>query len=100
MAVLAFLNKLSRKLLGTVEQNISLSSLPVHDLLVERARQELQAARSLFDNVSERDLIDYAIFKLNAAERRYIFLLQEARRRQTCEQETDDKGGNPTGELE
>jgi len=48
--------------------------------LVEQARREWQAARSLFENVSDPELIDHAIHRMTAAERRYMFLIKEARR--------------------
>lgn len=48
--------------------------------LVDQARREWQAARSLFENVSEPELIDHAIHRMTAAERRYMFLVREARR--------------------
>ena len=49
-------------------------------VLVDQARREWQAARSLFENVSEPELIDHAIHRMTAAERRYMFLVREARR--------------------
>jgi hypothetical protein len=75
-----YLRKLSRKLMGGKKESFP-DPLPAHDALVEKARLELQAALSLFNNVIAENLIDCAIFKMNAAERRYIFLLQEARRK-------------------
>ncbi|HEY8416433.1 MAG TPA: YaaL family protein [Limnochordales bacterium] len=47
---------------------------------VETARREWQAARNLLDNVTDPRLIDYAIFAAGAAEKRYMYLLDEARR--------------------
>lgn len=47
---------------------------------VENARREWQAARRLLDNVTDPRLIDYAIFAAGAAEKRYMYLLDEARR--------------------
>ncbi|MBO8142385.1 MAG: YaaL family protein [Firmicutes bacterium] len=47
---------------------------------VEQARREWQAARSMLDNVTDPRLIDYAVFAAGAAERKYMFLLDEARR--------------------
>jgi len=47
---------------------------------VEEARGQWVAARKFFDNVIEPDLIDYAVFSIGAAEKRYMFLLDEARR--------------------
>lgn len=47
--------------------------------MVERARREWQGARERFDQVSDPDLIDHAIFDLEATERRYVYLLKKAR---------------------
>lgn len=47
--------------------------------LVEQARQDWRSARERFDQISDPDLIDHAIFDLEAAERRYVYLLKKAR---------------------
>ncbi len=47
------------------------------DHLIERARQEWLTALSIFDSVLEPELIDQAIYNINATERRYVFLLKE-----------------------
>lgn len=47
---------------------------------VDEARRQWVAARKFFDNVTETDLIDYAVFSIGAAEKRYMFLLDEARK--------------------
>ena len=46
--------------------------------LVEKARREWLAAQNAFDFVTEPELVDYAIFALQAAERRYVYLLKLA----------------------
>lgn len=46
---------------------------------VEAARREWVSAKSYFDFVTEPDLIDVAIYNIQAAERKYIYLLKEAR---------------------
>lgn len=46
---------------------------------VENARRELLAARSYFDNVSDPDMVDHAIYALQAAEKKYTYLLKYAR---------------------
>jgi hypothetical protein len=74
-----FLTELSQKLLGE-KCEVALEDNYLNNLeLIEKARLEWLAAISLFNNASEKELIDHAIFTLNAAERRYIFLLKEAR---------------------
>lgn len=47
--------------------------------LVEQAKQEWQDAKRRFNEVSDPDLVDYAIYALEAAERRYVYLLKKAR---------------------
>lgn len=46
---------------------------------VEQARIEWQLARRYFETVTDPDLIDYAIYNLKAAERRYSYLLKQVR---------------------
>ena len=75
-----FLTELSRKLLGE-KYEVALEDRSLNRLsLIEKARQEWLTAIELFNNATEPDLVDHAIFNLNAAERRYVFLLKEARK--------------------
>lgn len=55
------------------------SQLEPIDLSVEHARQEWLGARAFFETVSDPDLVDQAIYLLEAAERRYMYLLRKAR---------------------
>jgi len=48
-------------------------------LLVEEARKEWIDAKSYFDNVVDPDLVDYAVYSVEAAERKYMYLLRRAR---------------------
>ncbi|MDN5346551.1 MAG: hypothetical protein PWP65_115 [Clostridia bacterium] len=41
---------------------------------LEQAKQEWLAARNFFSEVTDPDLIDVAIYRLEAAERRYMYL--------------------------
>ncbi|WP_338035344.1 DUF2508 family protein [Halanaerobacter jeridensis] len=43
---------------------------------IERAKEEWQEARKYFDLVSDPELVDYAIYLLGAAERKYQYLLK------------------------
>lgn len=47
--------------------------------LVQAARVEWQTAQNFFEHVSEPELVDLAIYKLEAARRRYMYLLKQAR---------------------
>ncbi|HHT46138.1 MAG TPA: YaaL family protein [Firmicutes bacterium] len=80
------LTELSQKLLGE-KSVLSLGENPSKEIfhvknadLIERAKQDWYAALSLFNNIEDPGLIDHAIYNLNAAERRYVFLLEEAQR--------------------
>ncbi|NLL20159.1 MAG: YaaL family protein [Firmicutes bacterium] len=80
------LTELSQKLLGekgdfNSEENSNREEFRAKNAdLIERAKQDWHAALSLFNNIEDPGLIDHAIYNLNAAERRYVFLLEEARR--------------------
>lgn len=43
---------------------------------IEEAKEEWQEAREYFDLVSDPELVDYAIYLLGAAERKYQYLLK------------------------
>ncbi len=47
--------------------------------LVTRAREEWLAARALFENVSDPDLVDHAIHLITATEKKYAYLLRQAK---------------------
>lgn len=53
-----------------------------HDL-IEQAHREWQAARALFEQVSDPELIDQAIHRLTATEKRYVYLLKRFRLHQS-----------------
>ena len=44
------------------------------------ARRDWTAARNYFESVSDPALVDHAVYLLQAAERKYQYLLHEARR--------------------
>lgn len=47
--------------------------------LLEDARQEWNHAKLYFNNVTDPDLIDHAIFYMGATEKKYNYLLKQAR---------------------
>lgn len=53
---------------------------PTIDEELENARQEWREARKYFERVEDPDLIDYAIYSLEAAEAKYNYLIKKARR--------------------
>lgn len=46
---------------------------------VKRAYAIWQAAQNYFDNVADPDLIDFAIYDMEAAKKRYVYMLKKAR---------------------
>lgn len=52
---------------------------------VESAHREWVAAQQYFQSVSEPALVDYAIFMLVAAERKYMYLLNQLRGQKPAE---------------
>lgn len=44
---------------------------------LENAKKEWEEAKNIFENASEPDLVDYAIYNIEAAERKYVYLLRK-----------------------
>jgi hypothetical protein len=66
-------NLLIRKAKYTAEQRKLLNT-------IEKAREDLKVAREYFNAVNDPRLIDYAIYREEAAKARYMFLLNEAKK--------------------
>ncbi|WP_243136877.1 DUF2508 family protein [Alkaliphilus serpentinus] len=47
--------------------------------IIRIAHDEWKSAEVFFENVTEPDLIDHAIYKMEAAKSRYIYLLKKAK---------------------
>lgn len=91
------LSQLPSRFLPTGTRN---NSLPADTLraidLVEKARQEWLAAKSYFNAVSDPDLVDYAIHLVEAAEKKYMYLLKKARQNGI---KWEWREGEPEGDL-
>ncbi len=48
---------------------------------LQKARNELHKAEVYFENVTEPDLIDHAIYNMEAAKIKYMYLLKQARKK-------------------
>lgn len=44
---------------------------------LEKAKKEWDEAKNIFENVSEPDLVDFAIYNIEAAEQKYVYLLKQ-----------------------
>ncbi|WMJ78274.1 MULTISPECIES: YaaL family protein [unclassified Sedimentibacter] len=51
---------------------------------LESARKEWEEAKNIFENVSEPDLVDYAIYNVEAAEKKYIYLLRQIKNEESA----------------
>lgn len=72
---------LARSFWGEVEPEESSGEKAAEDLLaqVDEARLEWLAAQSYFENVIDPALVDHAILSLQAAEKKYVYLLNLAK---------------------
>lgn len=72
---------IARKIL--VEPFADYSEVDVNDEMMIKALQEAkenwQTARIYFDHATDPDLIDHAIYSIEAAERKYMYLLKQAK---------------------
>jgi len=48
--------------------------------IVEQARREWVNAQNYYNEVSDTDLVDHAVYMMQAAEKKYMYLLKKARR--------------------
>lgn len=46
---------------------------------IKRAHADWKAAENYFDSVSDPDLVDFAIYDVAAAKRKYMYLLKKAK---------------------
>ena len=62
-----------------VGENMKPKSLPSLPMVVEEARQEWLNAQYYYNTVSDQDLIDHAVYLMQATEKKYMYLLKQAR---------------------
>lgn len=53
--------------------------MPLLNEEITKAYKEWVDAKKVFEEIND-ELVDYAVFRLNAAERRYMYLLNEAKK--------------------
>jgi hypothetical protein len=61
------------------QDNAEYKPMPALVDLVEQAKQEWLYAKSYYNQVTDQDLIEYAVYLIKAYEKRYIYLLKMAR---------------------
>lgn len=68
-----------------------LASQSNREISIAEALTMWHSAQEYFENVSDPDLIEYAIYDLETAKRRYMYLLKRVRiKEDTCEHEKCD----------
>lgn len=70
--------------LGDLYNKVNQTSEPVDEdtelvQCVRQAYEEWQSAENFFHSVTDPDLVDHAIYKLEATKARYIYLLKQAK---------------------
>lgn len=85
MNITAILQKVQHEVQNKVQnylqigQDVEPKPLPSLSVAVEEARQEWLNAQYYYNTVSDQDLIDHAVYLMQAAEKKYIYLLKQAR---------------------
>ncbi len=57
-------------------------TIPTLPEMIEAARQDWLYAQQVYNNVSDDDLIDHAAYLIQAAEKKYVYLLKQARQQE------------------
>ena len=57
------------------------------EVVLQQAYEELQQAQNWFANLNDPEMVDYAIFKIKAAEKHYDYLLKRIKTRSRVEHE-------------
>ena len=73
------INNFSTRFFPGEEQELEVQQQDDYYRMVEQARREWQDAKHRFEQIADPDLIDHAIYAIEAAEQRYIYLLKKAR---------------------
>lgn len=56
-----------------------MAPIPALPEAIEQARREWLYAQNYYNSVSETDLVDYAVYLIQAAEKKYMYLMKKAR---------------------
>ncbi|WP_378955648.1 DUF2508 family protein [Pelosinus sp. sgz500959] len=77
MDIMPILERIKTRL--QIGENFVPKPLPPLPVMVEEARQEWLNAQSYYNMVSDEDLIDHAVYLMRATEKKYMYLLKQAR---------------------
>jgi hypothetical protein len=70
-----------KKLLASLVESdpVPAAVMPPLPEVVEQARREWLSAQRYYNSVSDSDLVDHAVYLMQAAEKKYVYLLKKAR---------------------
>lgn len=77
-------NKLISNIINTLyygTQDAEQQALEEFFFTLSKAQQEMYDAQNFFDNVTDPELVDHAIYKMEAAKSKYAYLLKQAKER-------------------
>lgn len=74
--------KVIRKIFDT-QYSSEQHSIPTLPEMIEAARQDWLYAQQVYNDVSDEDLIDHAAYLIQAAEKKYVYLLKQARQQES-----------------
>lgn len=74
---------------------VELATMPALPDVVEQARQEWVSAQNYYNSVSDKDLVDHAVYTMQAAEKKYMYLLKKARQEGITYSPYEVKGEEP-----
>lgn len=80
------INHLKRHVIKEDEQRDELATY------LDEAKKEWDVANEYFQQVTDPDLIDYAIYRMEAAERKYMYFFDQVRQRNKEENSTGEEG--------
>lgn len=74
-------NTWPQKFFASMFENEPPPAAPIPELpeVVEQARREWLYAQNYYNSVSDTDLVDYASYLIQAAEKKYMYLMKKAR---------------------
>src|SRR5690242_15148711 len=70
-----------KKLISSLIESdpVPVAAIPALPDAVEQARREWLSAQRYYNSVSDNDLVDHAVYLMQAAEKKYMYLLKKAR---------------------
>lgn len=69
-----------KKIAGWLFENRTATPIPSLSEMIDQARKDWLYAQQFYNDVTDNDLIEYAVYLIKTTERKYIYLLKQAGR--------------------